>query len=96
MTQIFSCESRRSESSKGRCMRGTFDPTCLEAIDANMEDWVEDPVAIEGEDLSWMVVSVPSDRSFVSAKVKNVDDCNDSTDERGSYDSKGIDGNSDL
>ncbi|XP_034704909.1 uncharacterized protein LOC117928910 isoform X3 [Vitis riparia] len=82
-------QEKRSESSKGRCMRGTFDPTCLEAIDASMEDWVEDPVAIEGEDLSWMVVSVPSDRSFVSAKVRNVDDCNDSTDERGSYDSRG-------
>lgn len=96
MTRFFSCENRRSESSKGRSIRGTLDPTCLEAIDAGMEDWVEDPIAIEGEDLSWMVVTVPSERSSVSAKVKNVDDCNDSIDERGSYDSKGIDGNNDL
>ena len=57
---------------------------------------MEDPIAIEGEDLSWMVVTVPRERSSVSAKVKTVDDCNDSIDERGSYDSKGIDGNSDL
>lgn len=73
-----------------------LDPICMEAMDDNMGDWVEDPGVLEGEDLSWMDVTVPSEPTFLSHKVKDLDDCNDSTDDRGSDDSRGMDENDDL
>ncbi|XP_042957477.1 uncharacterized protein LOC122292959 isoform X2 [Carya illinoinensis] len=89
-------QERRPEASKARIRRGTLDPMCLEAMDANMGDWVEDPGVLEGEDLSWMDVTVPSETSFVSHKLKDLDDCNDSTDGRDSDDMRGMDDNDDL
>lgn len=93
----FFCANRRPEASKARIRRGTFDPLCLEAIDANMGDWVEDPGVLEGEDVSWIDVTVPSEPTFEIHKVKDLDDCNDdSTDDRGSDDMRGMDENDDL
>ncbi|KAK9283196.1 hypothetical protein L1049_011432 [Liquidambar formosana] len=89
-------QERRSEAGKSRSIRGICDPICLEAMDANTGDWVEDPGAIEGEDLSWMDVTIPSERTFVSPRVQNNDDCNASTDDGDSDDTKVIDGNDDL
>ncbi|XP_040991643.1 uncharacterized protein LOC121238717 isoform X2 [Juglans microcarpa x Juglans regia] len=89
-------QERRPEASKARIRRGTLDPMCLEAMDANMGDWVEDPGVLEGEDLSWMDVTVPSETSFVNHKLKDLDDCNDSTDGRDSDDMRGMDDNDDL
>jgi hypothetical protein len=92
----FFCPTRRPEASKARIRRGTIDPLCLEAIDANMGDWVEDPGVLEGEDVSWIDVTVPSEPTFMSDKVKDLDDCSDSTDDRGSDDMRGMDENDDL
>lgn len=89
-------QERQTEARKARIRRGMLDPICMEAMDANMGDWVEDPGVLEGEDLSWMDVTVPSEPTFLSHKVKDLDDCNDSTDDRGSDDSRGMDENDDL
>lgn len=90
------CANRQTEARKARIRRGMLDPICMEAMDANMGDWVEDPGVLEGEDLSWMDVTVPSEPTFLSHKVRDLDDCNDSTDDRGSDDSRGMDENDDL
>ncbi|KAL3581183.1 hypothetical protein D5086_015515 [Populus alba] len=73
-------------------MRNNIDPTCLEAMDANMGDWVED---LE-EDLSWMDVTVTTEE--VNHEVQNTDDSNsnESTDDRSSDLTKGLDGDDDL
>ncbi|KAG6765014.1 hypothetical protein POTOM_029028 [Populus tomentosa] len=83
---------RRAEATKSRCMRNNIDPTCLEAMDANMGDWVED---LE-EDLSWMDVTVTTEE--VNHEVQNTDDSNsnESTDDRSSDLTKGLDGDDDL
>lgn len=82
-------QERRLEAGKGRNTRSIYDPICIEAIDANTGDWVEDPGATEGDDLSWMDVTIPCDRTIcVSPKAQSGDDCNDSTDDRGSDDTK--------
>lgn len=88
--------SRRSEASKAIHTRGTLDPICLEAIDANMGDWVEDLGAIGSDGLSWMDVTVPGEWKFLNHRVENMDDCNDSTDDRGSDDGRGVDTNDDM
>lgn len=88
--------SRRSEASKAIYTRGTLDPICLEAIDANMGDWVEDLGAIGSDGLSWMDVTVPGEWKFLNHRVENMDDCNDSTDDRGSDDGRGVDTNDDM
>nr|TKR66453.1 uncharacterized protein D5086_0000311430 [Populus alba] len=63
-----------------------------EAMDANMGDWVED---LE-EDLSWMDVTVTTEE--VNHEVQNTDDSNsnESTDDRSSDLTKGLDGDDDL
>lgn len=76
-------QQRQSDASKGRSMKDTYDP---EAVDANMADWVEDWGAIEADDLSWMDVSVPSERIFLIPKTQKIDYSEDNTDE-----TKGID-----
>ncbi|XP_024463244.1 uncharacterized protein LOC112328478 isoform X1 [Populus trichocarpa] len=89
---LFLKERRRAEATKSRCMRNNIDPTCLEAMDANMGDWVED---LE-EDLSWMDVTVTTEE--VNHEVQNTDDSNsnESTDDRSSDLTKGLDGDDDL
>lgn len=76
-------QQRQSDASKGRSMKDTYDP---EAVDANMADWVEDWGAIEADDLSWMDVSVPSERTFLIPKTQKIDYSEDNIDE-----TKGID-----
>lgn len=88
-------QERRPEANKSRIRRGTLDPLCLEALGANMGDWVEDPGVLEAEEVSWNIVTVPSEPAFVSHKVKDMEDCNDSTDDKG-QDIKGMDENDDL
>lgn len=74
-----------------------LDPICLEATDANMVDWLDDPGVTDNEDLSWMYVTIPSERTLPSnSAVKSTDESNDSTDDRGSDDTRGMDGNDDL
>jgi hypothetical protein len=90
------CANRQPDARNARVRRATLDPICLEAMDANMGDWVEDPGVLVGEDLSWMDVTVPIEPTFLSHKVKDLDDCNDSTDDRGSDDMRGTDDNDDL
>ncbi|KAK3228588.1 hypothetical protein Dsin_000469 [Dipteronia sinensis] len=77
-------QQRRAEAVKAKCSKGTLDPICLEAMNANIGDWVEDMGSLEGEDLSWMDVSVPSERTFFSQEVQNMDDSVDSTEDRSS------------
>lgn len=89
-------QERRPEAYKTRIRRGTLDPICLEAMDADIGDWVEDPGILEGEDLSWMDVTVSGEPTFLSHRVKDLDDCNDSTDDRDSDDMRGTDENDDL
>lgn len=88
--------NRRPEAYKTRIRRGTLDPICLETMDADIGDWVEDPGILEGEDLSWMDVTVSGEPTFLSHRVKDLDDCNDSTDDRDSDDMRGTDENDDL
>uniref|UniRef100_A0A5B7CBF9 BED-type domain-containing protein n=1 Tax=Davidia involucrata TaxID=16924 RepID=A0A5B7CBF9_DAVIN len=86
----------RREASKARSIRGACDPICLEAVDVNVGDWVEDPASTEGEDISWMDVTIPSERTSLSFNAQSIDICNDNTDDRCSDDTKDIDGNNDL
>lgn len=44
---------------------------------------------MESEDLSWMDVTIPSERTFVSHEVQNMDDSVDSSDDRNSDVTKG-------
>lgn len=81
---------------KARSTRGTLDPICLEALDANIGDWVEDVGSMESEDLSWMDVTIPGERTFVSHEVQNMDDSVGSLDDRNSDVAKGIGGTDDL
>lgn len=74
-----------------------LDPICLEAMDANMLDWLDDPGVTDNEDLSWMDVTIPGERTLpINNTSKSTVDSNDSTDERGSDDTRGMDGNDDL
>ncbi|KAH9686850.1 BED-type domain-containing protein [Citrus sinensis] len=82
-------QQRKTEAVKARSTRGTLDPICLEAVDANIGDWVEDVGSMESEDLSWMDVTIPSERTFVSHEVQNMDDSVDSSDDRNSDVTKG-------
>ncbi|KAJ6850545.1 uncharacterized protein M6B38_263400 [Iris pallida] len=41
--------------------RGEHDPISLEGRSASCGEWIEDPGALEGEDVSWMNVALPSD-----------------------------------
>lgn len=52
--------------------------------------------SMEGEDLSWMDVTVPSERTFISHELQNMDDSVDSSDDRNSEVTKGINGSDDL
>ncbi|XP_065869956.1 uncharacterized protein [Euphorbia lathyris] len=89
-------QDRRTETTTSRYTKGTFDPICLEAKDANMGDWVEDSGA-EGEDLSWMDVTVPREKTFLVQEVHHADDSNESTSEdRNSEVTRGIAGDDDL
>ncbi|XP_015584619.1 uncharacterized protein LOC8289331 isoform X2 [Ricinus communis] len=89
-------QERRAETTKSRYTRGTLDPICLEAMDAYMGDWVEDLATMEGENISWMDVTVPRERTFVMHDSHQADDSNDSTDDRSSEVTKGMDGDDDL
>lgn len=89
-------QQRKSEVVKARSTRGTLDPICLEAVDANIGDWVEDVGSMEGEDLSWMDVTIPGERTFVSHEVQNMDDSVGSLDDRSCDVTKGIGGSDDL
>ncbi|KAH7536803.1 hypothetical protein FEM48_Zijuj03G0025200 [Ziziphus jujuba var. spinosa] len=88
-------QQRRSETSKTRYSRGMLDPICLEATDANMVDWLDDPGVNDNEDLSWMDVTIPCEKTLPSNSAKSTDDSNDSTDDRGSDDARGMDENDD-
>ncbi|XP_031260567.1 uncharacterized protein LOC116118736 isoform X2 [Pistacia vera] len=89
-------QQRRAEGVKARSSKETLDPICLEAMDANIGDWVEDMGSVEGEDLSWMDVTVPCEQTLVHHEVKNMDDSIDSSEERSSDGTKGIDESDDL
>lgn len=89
ITCFYLSASRKTEAVKTRSTRGTLDPICLEAVDANIGDWVEDVGSMESEDLSWMDVTIPSERTFVSHEVQNMDDSVDSSDDRNSDVTKG-------
>lgn len=69
------------------------DPVFLEAIDANMEDWVEDVETLEDEHKRWVDVKVTNQETLVEHKFSTMDSCIDSTDERGTEDTRGTDGN---
>ncbi|KAJ6323240.1 hypothetical protein OIU77_012965 [Salix suchowensis] len=85
-------KERRAEASKSRSMRNNIDPTCLEAMDANMGDWVED---LE-EDLSWLDETVTNEQVNHGIQNTNDSNSNESTDDRSSDLTKGLDGDDDL
>jgi len=66
----------------------------LEAMGANMGDYVEDLEATEAEELSWLDVTITSEQ--VNHDVQNTDDSSESTDNRSSDLTKGLDGDDDL
>ncbi|KDP27070.1 hypothetical protein JCGZ_22067 [Jatropha curcas] len=82
-------KERPIETTKSWRTRGTLDSVCLEAVDVNMADWVEDLGTMEGEDLSWMDVTVPHERACGIRQGNDMDDSNDSTDDRSSDLTKG-------
>ncbi|KAJ6311269.1 hypothetical protein OIU77_013107 [Salix suchowensis] len=75
-------------------MRSNIDPTSLEVMGASMGDWVEDLEATEAEESSWLDVTITSER--INHDVQNTDDSNESTDNRSSDLTKGLDGDDDL
>ncbi|XP_028099435.1 uncharacterized protein LOC114298970 isoform X2 [Camellia sinensis] len=83
------CLKERREANR-RSTKDEYDPFCLEAMEADMSDWVEDPGSVEGEDYSWMDVTVPSDRTVASPKKQIVDIFNDCTNDNCSDDYKCI------
>lgn len=87
---------RRSEASKAIYTRGTLDPICLEDTDASMGDWVYDLGIIGNDDLSWMDVTMPGERTSSNHRLQNTDDYNDATDDIGGDDGRGMDTNDDL
>ncbi|XP_010247484.1 PREDICTED: uncharacterized protein LOC104590486 isoform X2 [Nelumbo nucifera] len=88
-------QERQSKLNKPMA-RGAYDPICLEGMGIDAGDWVDNPGVLEGEDLGWMDVAVPSDSLNASAKLRNVNDYDDSLDDRGSDDTKGNDGSLDV
>ncbi|XP_058211763.1 uncharacterized protein LOC131323944 [Rhododendron vialii] len=82
----------RQDAIKSR-IRDEYDSLCLEAIDAGMDDWVEDPAGMEHEDCTWMDLTLPCERT-AAASPKDV--CDDSMDDYCSDDRKCIDVNKDT
>lgn len=82
----------RQDASKST-IRDEYDSLCLEAIDAGMDDWVEDPAGVEHEDCTWMDLTLPCERT-AAASPKDV--CDDSMDDYCSDDRKCIDVNKDT
>lgn len=64
-------------------------------MDSNIEDWVEDLGVTGGDELRWMDVTVPGEWKVLNHRVQSTDDGNDSTDDRGSDDGRGMDINDD-
>ncbi|KAF8396361.1 hypothetical protein HHK36_017978 [Tetracentron sinense] len=96
MPSYHSLRGKQSAISKAMT-RGMYDPICLEGMEANAGDWIEDPGAFEGEDNGWMNVTVASDDGFTgNAKLRNVDYYSYCVNDRGSVDTKGNDGSDDL
>lgn len=95
LTLLFNA-NRRSESSKAGYTKGSLDPICIEAINADMVDWLDDPGVMDSEDLSWMDVSFPGERNLLSNTIKNIEYSIDTMDDRDSDDTRGTDGNDDL
>ncbi|KAJ4971497.1 hypothetical protein NE237_004596 [Protea cynaroides] len=87
-------QDRQSALSKAT-VSCAYDPLCLEAMDDDAGEWVEDPGVLEGEELSWMDVAVPSD-ALLSSKARNGTDDNDGLDGGDSDDSKSNYGSEDL
>lgn len=59
----------------------------------NMEDWMEDFEVVEDAHKRWVDVKVTNLESLADHKLSSMDSCTDSTDERGSEDTRGTDGN---
>ncbi|KAJ8630942.1 hypothetical protein MRB53_024265 [Persea americana] len=76
-------------------MSGAHDPTCLEGMNADAGDWVEDLGALEGEGTDWMDGSPFIDFAVASAKISNVNNHNDSIDDGCSDDSNENNGSED-
>ncbi|GLT50014.1 hypothetical protein SLA2020_235290 [Shorea laevis] len=89
-------QERRGDSTKVKSTKSKLDPVCLEAIDANMEDWIEDLGAVDGEEPSWMAITISSERMLANREILNMDDSNDSADDESCDITKGIDGNNHL
>ncbi|KAJ6720046.1 hypothetical protein OIU85_023285 [Salix viminalis] len=51
------------------CMRNNIDPTSLEVMGASVGDWVEDLEATEAEELSWLDVTITSERAIMMFKI---------------------------
>lgn len=83
-------QERRLDTCKARCSMDAVDPVFLEAIDANMEDWVEDVETLEDEHKRWVDVKVTNQETLVEHKFSTMDSCIDSTDERGTEDTREI------
>ncbi|KAK3005516.1 hypothetical protein RJ639_017194 [Escallonia herrerae] len=79
----------RREASKGHRVRLVYDPTCVEALDADVCDWVRDPGSLQGEDVSWMDVAVLEEVTAESDRAQNIEN----TDDRCSDDASKIEGN---
>ncbi|KAL5999220.1 hypothetical protein ACLOJK_040670 [Asimina triloba] len=76
-------QHRQTASSGSKFLiRGAYDPICLEGMDANTGDWLEDPGVLEGGDVSWMDATLSSDGTVASNGARTVDD--DDIDDRSS------------
>lgn len=84
-------QERRGEAATANCTKGKLDPLCLEAVYANMGDWIEDPRAIDEEDPNWLDITISSEPILTSPELQNIDDANESTDDGSSDITKGND-----
>ncbi|KAH7861870.1 hypothetical protein Vadar_031980 [Vaccinium darrowii] len=85
----------RQDASK-TMTRDEYDPLCLEAIDVDMDDWVEAPAGVGHEDCTWMDLTILCETTTASPKPLRIDACDDSMDEKCSDDRKCIDVNRDT
>ncbi|XP_050938906.1 uncharacterized protein LOC103496546 isoform X5 [Cucumis melo] len=77
-------QERRPETCKARCSIDAVDPVLLEAIDANMEDWVD--VKVTNQE-----TLVTTQETLVEHKLSNRDSCIGSTDERSTEETRDTD-----
>ncbi|KAF5175661.1 hAT transposon superfamily [Thalictrum thalictroides] len=73
------------------------DPTCLEEMDIDVSEWVEDLSSLDGDGLGWMDVAMPTEAICVNnTRTMKVDNSNYSANEGSSDETNSSDRNDEL